>query len=145
MAALAWFGNNLQPWWPLMWFAPLPVLLFAAGSRSRWIAALVAFAAWFAGSGCMWRYFQALHQPLGIWAVTFASVSLVFTGAVLLFRALLRRGCPWSALVAFPAVWVAGEFAASRLTTAARRAAWRTPNSTSCPTCNLLPSPDRPG
>lgn len=113
---LVWFGNDLQPWWPLMWFAPLPVLLFAAGSRSRWSAAVVAFAAWFAGSACMWRYFQALHRPLGDWAVTYALVSLIFTGAVLLFRALLRRGRPWSALVAFPAAWVTGEFAASRLT-----------------------------
>jgi hypothetical protein len=23
-AAMFYFGNGLEPWWPLMWFAPLP-------------------------------------------------------------------------------------------------------------------------
>ena len=36
-AVLLWFGNGLDPWWPLMWFAPLPVLWFAL--RSSWRAA----------------------------------------------------------------------------------------------------------
>ena len=33
-AAMFYFGNGLEPWWPLMWFFPLPLLLFAL--RSRW-------------------------------------------------------------------------------------------------------------
>src|ERR1039457_7198071 len=40
-AILVWFGYGLNPWWPLLWVAPLPVLLFAA--RNSWgNAALVA-------------------------------------------------------------------------------------------------------
>jgi len=38
-AAMFYFGNGLEPWWPLMWFAPLPLLLFAL--RSKWWAAAV--------------------------------------------------------------------------------------------------------
>ena len=26
-AILVWFGNGLNPWWPLLWFAPLPLLV----------------------------------------------------------------------------------------------------------------------
>ena len=26
-AVLVWFGTGLEPFWPLLWFAPLPVLL----------------------------------------------------------------------------------------------------------------------
>jgi apolipoprotein N-acyltransferase len=40
-STLVWFGNGLEPWWPLLWFAPLPVLLFALRS-SWWSAAFVA-------------------------------------------------------------------------------------------------------
>ena len=31
-AILTWFGTGSHPWWPLLWFAPLPVLVFAAGA-----------------------------------------------------------------------------------------------------------------
>ncbi|HKR25940.1 MAG TPA: hypothetical protein VJS11_00750, partial [Acidobacteriaceae bacterium] len=47
-AALAYFGNGLEPRWSLMWIAPLPVLWFALRSRPL-AAAAVAFVAWFAG------------------------------------------------------------------------------------------------
>ena len=33
-AVLVWFGTGHYPRWPLLWFAPLPVLLFA--SRNSW-------------------------------------------------------------------------------------------------------------
>jgi apolipoprotein N-acyltransferase len=36
-AMLVWFGNGLNPWWPLLWLAPLAVLVFAL--RSSWQSA----------------------------------------------------------------------------------------------------------
>jgi apolipoprotein N-acyltransferase len=33
-AVLVWFGTGLDPLWPLLWFAPLLVLLYAG--RARW-------------------------------------------------------------------------------------------------------------
>jgi apolipoprotein N-acyltransferase len=109
-AAMVWFGTGLFPMWPLMWFAPLPVLLFAA--RSSWRAvAVTAALAWAAGNVNMWRYFAvALHVPLAGRLEFVVFPALVFALAVLLYRALLRRGAPWSALVAFPAVWVSFEY-----------------------------------
>ncbi|MGD0669171.1 MAG: nitrilase-related carbon-nitrogen hydrolase [Bryobacteraceae bacterium] len=109
-AVLVWFGTGLNPAWPLIWFAPLPLLLFAARS-SGWGAAAAASLAWLAGSLNLWHYLSAtLRAPLAARAPIFLILALVFAAAVLLFRALLRRGACWSALLAFPAAWVSFEY-----------------------------------
>jgi apolipoprotein N-acyltransferase len=107
-ATLFWFGNGLNPIWPLMWFAPLPVLLFAL--RNSWrSAALTAFLSWLIGCLNQWHYARALQLP-SLWVLIFIAPALVFTVAVLLFRALLLRGAWWSALLAFPATWASYEY-----------------------------------
>lgn len=109
-AVLVWFGTGLFPLWPLMWFAPLPVLLFA-GRSSWWAAALAAFAAWAVGGLNLAHYFTALfHAPLLLRVEIIAAPAIVFALAVLLFRALLKRGAWWSALISFPAAWVSYEY-----------------------------------
>ncbi len=59
--ALNYFGDGLNPVWPLMWFAIVPVLWFAL-RRSRWAAAAVAMASTLLGGLSMWHY---LHGVLG--------------------------------------------------------------------------------
>jgi apolipoprotein N-acyltransferase len=108
-ALLLWFGNGLNPWWPLMWFAPLPVLWFAL-HRSWWVAGLTAAAAWLAGSFNLWGYLHLVGLPFAAWFSIFGAVAIIAAGAVLLFRALVLRGAVWSGLVAFPAAWVAMEW-----------------------------------
>jgi apolipoprotein N-acyltransferase len=109
-AVLVWFGSGLFPIWLLLWLAPLPVLLFAARS-SWWEAGLAAALAWAAGNLTFWHYYTAaLHVPLAGRLEMLIFPALVFALAVLLHRALLQRGAPWSALVAFPAVWVSFEY-----------------------------------
>ena len=109
-AILVWFGTGLFPLWPLLWFAPLPVLVFAGRSSGR-AAGMTALLAWAAGNLNLWDYFAAaLHVPLVIRIVILAGPALAFAFAVLLYRALLLRGAPWSALAAFPAVWVSYEY-----------------------------------
>jgi len=109
-AGLLWFGTGLQPFWPLLWLAPLPVLWFA--SRSAWcVSALVATSAWFLGSLNMWHYFYGvLGMPCFLVVSILLLFALVFTSALLHFRALLKRGMYWSAVLAFPAVWVSFEY-----------------------------------
>jgi apolipoprotein N-acyltransferase len=107
-ALMVWFGTGLFPQWPLLWFAPLPVLLFAA-RNSWWATALVAGCAWLIGILNMWRYLHLL-TPAPLLACTLASLALVFVLAVLLYRALLGRGAWWSAMLAFPAAWVSFEY-----------------------------------
>ena len=109
-AVLIWFGSGLFPTWPLLWFAPLPVLIYAARS-SWWAAGLTATAAWVAGNLTFWRYYtHALHLPLAFRMEILIAPALIFALAVLLHRALLRRGASWSALVVFPAAWVSFEY-----------------------------------
>jgi len=57
-AVLTWFGTGLHPWWPLLWFAPLPVLVFAAGA-SWWRAAIAAAVGWLAGMFGLWHDLHA--------------------------------------------------------------------------------------
>jgi apolipoprotein N-acyltransferase len=107
---LIWFGFSLQPLWPLMWFAPLPVLLFALDA-SVWSAALVGGLGMVLGLVNLSGYIHhALGAPLPILARIFLTVGVMFALAVLLFRALARRGAYWTAVLAFPAFWVSFEW-----------------------------------
>jgi apolipoprotein N-acyltransferase len=109
-AGLVYFGNGLNPRWPLMWFAPLPVLLLAL-RRPAWEGALVAACAWVAGGLNLWTYLHALHLPAVVFFLDFGTAAVAFALGILLMRALERRGAIWSAWIALPAVWVSFEFA----------------------------------
>ena len=109
-ALLAWFALGLHPLWPLMWVAPLPLLLLAP-TVSGWIAALCAFLAWFAGALTYWIYFaQVIKMPAGITLAIFALMAGSVTLVVLLYRVLVRRGVLWLALVAPPALSVSLDY-----------------------------------
>jgi apolipoprotein N-acyltransferase len=109
-AAMYYFGNGLEPWWPLMWFFPLPLLLFALRSR-WWMAALTTLAAMMLGSFNLWGYLVIkLGLPVSAWVGIFLVASIAFAAGVLLFRALVLRGAVWSALLALPAFCVTCEY-----------------------------------
>jgi apolipoprotein N-acyltransferase len=113
-ALLVFFGNGLMPRWPLMWVAPLPVLVFALrrqASSSGWSTGMIAFAAWLAGCLNLWGYLRIVGAPLPVaWFADCGLVAVVFAAGVLLTRALVRRGGVWSAWVALPALWVTFEY-----------------------------------
>jgi apolipoprotein N-acyltransferase len=106
---LIWFGNGLNPWWPLLWFAPLPILLFSLRS-SWWSTALTVFFSLMLGGLNLWHYFRVLGAPPSTWVVALSISAFVFASGVLLFRVLILRGAVWSALLAFPATWVTWEY-----------------------------------
>jgi apolipoprotein N-acyltransferase len=109
-AVLIWFGTGMQPWWPLMWLAPLPVLLFAAQAR-WWAAALAAAIAWQLGLLNLWHYLDGvLRLPLAFIASFYVLEIPIFVLSVLLFRALVRRGAAVSAILAFAAARVGYEY-----------------------------------
>jgi apolipoprotein N-acyltransferase len=109
-AAMFYFGNGLMPWWPLVWFAPLPVLLLALRSE-WWAAAVAAVAVMLLGSLNMWSYFtKTLGTPASAWVGIFLAAGLVFAAGVLLFRALVLRDAVWTGLLALPALWVTSEY-----------------------------------
>jgi apolipoprotein N-acyltransferase len=108
--AMLCFGNGLNPLWPLMWIAPLPVLVFALRSK-WWATAMVTMAAMLLGNLNMWSYLtKTLGMPVSVWVGIFLAASVVFAAGVLLFRVLVLRGAVWSGLVALPAVWVTSEY-----------------------------------
>jgi apolipoprotein N-acyltransferase len=103
------FGDGLNPLWPLVWFAPLPILLLALHSSWR-ITLLTAALSFLSGCLNMWTYFRVLQTPFSVWFTVFSTAALIFALAVLLFRALTRRGALWTALLAFPGTWVSYEY-----------------------------------
>lgn len=108
-AVLVWFGNGLTPWWPLMWFAPLPLFWYSLRS-SWWAAALVAFGSWLVGSASLMEYFRTVGMPFAAWLGNFAGMGCLAATGVLLFRALIKRGAVWAAIVALPALWVSVDW-----------------------------------
>jgi apolipoprotein N-acyltransferase len=110
-AILVWFGTGLEPVWPLLWIAPLPILLVALYSSAA-SAVLLAGCAWLLGSLSMWQYLHDVLQAPGVaLAGIFLGPSLVFAVAVLLFRRLTQRGQYWFALLSIPSMWVSMEYA----------------------------------
>src|SRR5882724_506878 len=108
-AVLVWFGNGLNPWWPLMWFAPFPLLWFSLRSR-WWSAALMAACAWLAGSVSLLEYFRTLGAPFWVWLADFGGFALIVATGVLLFRELVSRRAVWTGMVALPALWVSVDW-----------------------------------
>ena len=110
---LEWFAVGLHPLWPLMWVAPLPMLLLAP-VVSWWLAGLAAFLAWFAGAFTLWGYFTGtIHMPAGVALGIFTLMAVRFALPVLLFRALVKRGMLWLALTAAPALSVGLDYLTS--------------------------------
>lgn len=108
-SVLFWFGNGLNPWWPLLWFAPLPILVVSLRSQ-WWAASLAAILTLLLGGLNLWHYFRLLGAPPAVWVAAFGTAALAFAASVLIFRRLVLSGSIWTALVGFPAVWVAFEF-----------------------------------
>jgi apolipoprotein N-acyltransferase len=109
-SAIFYFGNGLEPLWPLVWFGPLPILLLAL--RSGWrTTALSAVAVIMIANLNLWFYLTGiLTMPGYLWVAMFLPTGAAFAAGVLLFRALVLRGALLSGLVALPAVWVAAEY-----------------------------------
>lgn len=113
-AVLLSIGNGMNPAWPVMWVALLPVLVLAAETDSWWIGGVAAVLGMLFGSLPMLHYLHvALHAPVYVWLIPYSLASLLFAAGVLLFRALLRRGAVFSAVVALPALWTVGEYVSS--------------------------------
>lgn len=105
-AALLLAGNGMNPVWPLMWIAFIPVLVLAAETTSWRVAAVAAALSMLLGSLPMLYYIHfVLHAPVTAWLIPFSIASLLFAAGVLLFRGLLHRGAVFSAVIALPAFW----------------------------------------
>ncbi|MBB4685437.1 nitrilase-related carbon-nitrogen hydrolase [Amycolatopsis jiangsuensis] len=107
-AVLFYFGTGLAPIAILTWLAPLPVLLLATRAGGL-LSAGTAFAAFLLGTANMWWYqAHSGDEPLWPFGVLIdVSTALVFTFAVWVFWALVRRHRVLLASLAAPAAWTA--------------------------------------
>jgi len=113
-AALLLAGDGMNPVWPLMWIAFIPILLFAAETTSWRFAIGTAALSMLLGSLNLLYYMHiVLGAPVTAWLIPMSIASLFFAAGVLLFRALLHRGAPLSAMIALPAFWSLCEYFAS--------------------------------
>ncbi|MFI5896121.1 nitrilase-related carbon-nitrogen hydrolase [Actinoplanes sp. NPDC051513] len=116
LSGLLWLtGQGLHPIAALTWVAPLPLLLTSLRVRPK-SALLATIVAWTIGQlGALPYYHGTLRIPLtAVTGVLLLGAALA-AGTVLLARALLLRGRTVTAILAAPALWVLGEYAASLL------------------------------
>jgi apolipoprotein N-acyltransferase len=112
--ALLLLGNGMNPVWPFLWVAPVPVLLLAAEFESTLGVAVAAALSMFLGTLTMLYYLHfVLGAPTAAWLVPFLIISLIFSAGILLFRALLRRGEVAAAVISLPALWTVFEYFSS--------------------------------
>jgi apolipoprotein N-acyltransferase len=115
-SSLNYFGDGLNPVWPLMWIAMLPVIWFAL-RNSRLATVVVAMASTLLGGLSMWHYLHGvLGAPAAVWIGAYGLGAVAVAGVALLFRALVQRGRVWSALLGAPAMWVTCEYVRNLVT-----------------------------
>lgn len=97
-----WFASGLQPIWWAAWLSPLPLLLLAPRVRARSIT-LATFVAWTVGGCSQWHYLhEVLQLPIAVSVMAIVQPALLMLPAVLLFRALARRGRTLAAMLSLP-------------------------------------------
>src|ERR1700739_693620 len=79
-AVMLYFGNGLDPIWPLMWFAMVPVLLFSLRANA-WATAATAIAAMMLGGLNLFGYLKTVGMPGLTWMAIYLVASVVFAAA----------------------------------------------------------------
>ncbi|QWF78062.1 nitrilase-related carbon-nitrogen hydrolase [Amycolatopsis sp. CA-230715] len=110
-AVLFYFGTGLSPIAVLTWIAPIPVLVLATRAGG-WTAAGVAFGAFLLGTANVWGYqSHSGDEPLWPFGIIMdVGMSLLFTFAVWVFWALVRRRRALLATLAAPAAWTGAVY-----------------------------------
>jgi len=109
-AAAFYLGTGLHPFWPLIWVAPIPLLIIAP-RVSRAAAFGTAFVAFAGGSLNEWHYVHSLIHLGGQVLASFLIIpALIFAIGLLFYRRFVLRGMPWAAMFALPSLWVAYEY-----------------------------------
>ncbi|MGH9430202.1 MAG: nitrilase-related carbon-nitrogen hydrolase [Terriglobia bacterium] len=107
-AAAYYLSTGLHGFWPLVWFAPIPILLVAFNSSPR-TAAVAAFVAFFLGGLNVFTYLRLVVPP-GVIVMALTVPGMIFALCVLASRwAVLRLGS-WVSIFAFPAAWTTYEW-----------------------------------
>jgi apolipoprotein N-acyltransferase len=107
-ATAYFFGTGLNGFAPLVWIAPVPILLLAFRSSARRSAAL-AFLAYALGALNIVSYVLRVAPPVAAVAAVVLP-ALAFALAVLAQRYVVQRWKHWVCTLVFPAAWTSYEF-----------------------------------
>jgi apolipoprotein N-acyltransferase len=106
--ALYFFPTGLEGFRPLVWIAPIPVLLISLRS-SWWLTAGLALSAYMLGGLNLVNYLARL-APIGVVVGSLIIPGIAFAFAVLAYRgAVVHVKHPFS-FIAFPVVWTSFEY-----------------------------------
>ena len=111
VGALYFFSTGLDGFGPLVWIAPIPVLILALNLPAR-PTAVIAFIAYLFGSFNLFSYLVNL-APIGVVIASLVIPALAFTLAVLATRYAVLQSKHWGTLAVFPAVWTSYEYVLS--------------------------------
>ncbi len=112
---LFYFSTGFHQAWPLLWIAPIPVLIYGYHHRYR-ATALVAFFAFFIGK-LNTLYYLGTGMPLLFILLPIIFHAFVFCLLVLFNKWLVSKINHWLALFLFPALWTSYEFLFSLVST----------------------------
>jgi apolipoprotein N-acyltransferase len=107
-AGAYFWGTGLHPFGPVVWIAPIPVLVLAFQSSAE-RSAVIAFAAYVLGSLNIVPYLIRL-TPSATVVAALVIPALAYMLAVLAQRYATLRRMWWGSIFAFPAVWTSYEF-----------------------------------
>ncbi len=107
-------SQGLANVWALAWLAPAPLLWLAYGDTPRWQVLLASLAAFAVGQSYLVQCYWGLLPPMIIVPLVVA-MCVAFAVAVAFSGEALRRSSPWAALLAFPALFTALEYAIALL------------------------------
>lgn len=107
------FSVGLNGFGPLVWIAPIPILVLAFRAPPRQTAVL-AFAAFLLGSLSLFGYLMRVI-PAGMVMVSLLIPAIAFAVAVSATRFAVLHGNPRAAIFVFPAVWTSYEYVLSLL------------------------------
>jgi apolipoprotein N-acyltransferase len=105
-----YLSQGLADVWALAWLAPAPLLWLAYGDAPRWQVLVASLAAFAVGQSYLLQCYWG-QIPLSVIAPMVVALCVAFAVAVVFSGEALRRGSLWAALVAFPALWTALEYA----------------------------------
>src|SRR4029077_7399651 len=109
-AALLYFGTGLHPIWPLLWFAPIPVIAIAPQLRATRTFARGTVGC-FLGETNLWKHLAyGIGLPWPLIVVSFLIPAIVFALGVLFWRRFVRRGSLFLGAIPLPFYWVSYEF-----------------------------------
>ncbi|HWH59540.1 MAG TPA: nitrilase-related carbon-nitrogen hydrolase [Terriglobales bacterium] len=94
--------------WPLVWFAPVPLLWLTYGRDPVWRVMLATLAAILAGSIYIWQCYSTV--PLLILLQLILPQAVLFPLAIAFARLVHRRAPPLITVFAFPACWTLFEY-----------------------------------